>query len=152
MIKDINKSIIEINSLHNHSRQIKLFVHCLNKVRLQKAEKSESSLAFVSILKDHIVFYYKPILNNSNPVTIYYTTYFNTANTDLVLGISSRYNIYNYYKKNKSGIFFSKRFKIEGFEYKIELVMLPEDQEPIKILELSRMYTKGLFTGNSKCD
>ena len=152
MIKEINNSFTEINYLHNHSRQIKLFVYCLNKVRLQKAEKSESSLAFVSILKNHIIFYYKPILNNSNPITIYYTTHFNTSNTDLVLAISSRYDIYNYFKKNKSGIFSSQRFKIESFEYKLDLVMLPEDQDPIKILELSRMYTKGLFTGNPKCD
>jgi hypothetical protein len=152
MVKNNNESFTAISYLNNHSRQVKLFTHSLNLARSKKVEKSENSLIFVSILKNHVVFYYKPILNNSNPISIYYTTYFNTSNTDLNLAIASRYDIYNYYKKNKSGLYMSLLFNFEGRNYKASFVTLSEDQEPIKILELSRMYTKGLFTGNPNCE
>lgn len=151
MIKKDNELIIEINYLLNQSRQIKLFVHVLNKIRLKKQEKPGSSLVFACIAKDHIVFYYKPIINNPGLISIYHATYFDTSNTDIDLAIATKYDIYNYYKRNKSGIYRSFRFTFEGRKYKADFVMLSEDQEPIKILELSRMYTKGLFTGNPNC-
>jgi hypothetical protein len=151
MITKNSELFIEISYLHNHSRQIKLYVHVLNRIRLNKQEKPGSSLGFVSILKDHMVFYYKPIINNPSLISIYNTTYFDTSNTDLELAISTKYDIYNYYKKNKSGLYRSLRFNFEGRNYKADFVMLSEDQKPIKILELSRMYTKGLFTGNPNC-